>query len=154
MRHSVLALLLMISLAAAAETPSSVYKKTVGRDLGSTYDKVHDALEAQRFWVVFEADMGARMARFAERWGEDYNRNKLAGVKSMVFCHIWWTNQIANADPDMLAMCPLHLSLYERDGSTSVVMLRPSVLARGSGAEAKAVELESELIGIIEGALQ
>ncbi len=33
-------------------------------------------------------------------------------------------------------------------------MLRPSVLARGSGAEAKAAELESELIGIIEGVLQ
>ena len=153
MRYSVLALLIVISLATAAEAPS-VYKKTVSLDLDSAYEKVHGALEAQRFWVVFEADMGAHMARFAERWGEDYNRNKLTGVKSMVFCHIWWTNQIANADPDMLAMCPLHLSLYQRDGRTAVVMLRPSVLARGSGAEAKAVELESELIRIIEGALQ
>jgi len=153
MRHSVLALLLVISLAAVAEAPA-VYKKTVGLDLDSTYEKVQRALEEQRFWVVFEADMGARMARFAERWGDDYNRSKLDGVKSMVFCHIWWTNQIANADPDMLAMCPLHLSLYQRDGKTTVVMLRPSVLARGSGAEEKAAELESELIGIIEGALQ
>ncbi len=152
MRIRFLALLLTISVAAGAQAPS-VYKKTVGLDLDSTYEKVHQALEAQRFWVVFEADMGARMARFAERWGEDYNRNQLTGVKSLVFCHIWWTNQIANADPDMLAMCPLHLSLYERDGRTAVVMLRPSVLARGSGAEAKAAALESELIGIIEGAL-
>ena len=153
MRPLVLALLLLISLAAFAESPS-VYKKTVALDMDSTYEKVHRALEDKRFWVVFEADMGARMARFAERWGEDYNRSNLSGVKSMVFCHIWWTNQIANADPDMLAMCPLHLSLYERDGRTTVVMLRPSVLARGSGAENKAAELESELIGIIEGALE
>lgn len=153
MRHFILALLLLTSLAAVAEAPS-VYKKSVGLDLDSTYEKVHRALEDRRFWVVFEADMGARMSRFAERWGDDYNRSKLDRVKSMVFCHIWWTNQIANADPDMLAMCPLHLTLYQRDGKTSVVMLRPSVLAKGSGAEEKAAALESELIAIIEGALQ
>ncbi len=153
MRSSILVFLLFVSLSAVAQAPS-VYKKTVRLDLDSAYQKVHGALEAQRFWVVFEADMGKRMARFAERWGEDYNRNNLTGVRSMVFCHIWWTNQIANADPDMLAMCPLHLSLYERDGTTAVVMLRPSVLARGSSAEAKAAELETELIGIIEGAFK
>jgi len=153
MRYSVFALLLMIGFAAVAEVPS-VYKTTVTLDLDSTYEKVRGGLEEKRFWVVFEADMGARMARFAERWGDDYNRSKLSGVKSMVFCHIWWTNQIANADPDMLAMCPLHLSLYERDGRTTVVMLRPSVLAKGSRAEEKAAELESELIAIIEGSLQ
>ena len=152
MRSVGFAFLFMVSVAAVAETPS-VFKKSVALDMDSTYAKVHRALEDQRFWVVFEADMGARMARFAERWGEDYNRSNLSGVKSMVFCHIWWTNRIANADPDMLAMCPLHLSLYERDGKTTVVMLRPSVLAKGSGAEAEAAELEAELVGIIEGAL-
>ena len=138
----------------ALGAPPAVYVKTVNMDLDTAYQRVYQALEEERFWVVFEADMGERMARFRDRWGEDYNRSKLSGVKSMVFCHIWWTNQIANADPDMLAMCPLHLSRYERDGRTTVVMLRPSVLAKGSRAEEKAAELESELIAIIESALQ
>lgn len=53
----------------------------------------------------------------------------------------------------MLALCPLHISLYEKDGKTSIVMLRPSIIAKGSGAEAKAEELESELTAVIEKAL-
>ena len=53
----------------------------------------------------------------------------------------------------MLALCPLHISLYEKDGKTSIVMLRPSIIAKGSGAEAKAGELESELTAVIEKAL-
>ena len=42
----------------------------------------------------------------------------LSSVRSMVFRHIWWTNRIANADPDLLALCPLHLSIYGKDGKT------------------------------------
>ena len=140
--------------AKALAAPPAVYIKTVDMPLDLAYTRVHAALEDNRFWVVFEADMGARMARFKERWGEDYNRSKLDAVKSVVFCHIWWTNQIANADPDMLAMCPLHLSLYEREGKTSVLMLRPSVLARGSNAETTAADLEVELVKLIEDALR
>ena len=138
----------------ALGAPPAVYVKTVNMDLDTAYQRVYQALEKERFWVVFEADMGERMARFRDRWGEDYNRSKLSGVKSMVFCHIWWTNQIANADPDMLAMCPLHVSLYERDGKTSLVMLRPSVLAKGSNAQEPAEKLEAELVGILEDALR
>jgi uncharacterized protein (DUF302 family) len=153
MRLALLALMAVLAAPALA-SPPAVYKKTVAMDIDTAQARVYEALEDQRFYVVFEADMGARMARFAQRWGEDYNRQGLSGVRSLVFCHIWWTNQIASADPDMLALCPLHLSLYEKDGKTSLVMPRPSVMARGSGAEAQAAELEEELTAIIEGALE
>jgi hypothetical protein len=114
---------------------------------------VYKALEAEKFWVVFEADMGKRMAGMADKWGEDYNRNGLGAVKSMVFCNLWWTNRIANADPDLLALCPLHLSLFERDGETVLVMPGLSAMAEGSPGQARAAELEAELKGILRGAL-
>jgi uncharacterized protein (DUF302 family) len=148
MRRSVFLLLLLTGYACAE--PPVMYVKTVNKPIEEVYARLYKALEEQRFWVAFEVDMAARMARFRDKWGEDYNRNGLSGIRSMVFCNIWWTNRIANADPDMVAMCPLHISLYERAGSTSVVFPRPSALARGSKATEVAEELESELIGIID----
>ena len=146
-----LALALLASPAHAA--PDAIYKHEVEMELDRAYKALYAALEQDKFWVVFEADMLARMRRFADTWGPDFNQNALTGVRALVFCNIWWTNRIANADPDMLAMCPLHISVVEDAGKTAVLMLRPSVLARGSGAEEVAATLESELISLIERAL-
>jgi len=60
---------------------------------------------------------------------------------------------IANADPDLLALCPLHLSIYGKDGKTHVVMPRLSAIAEGSPGRDKVVELEAELKAIVEKAL-
>jgi len=151
-KKKILCLILLIPLAASAGS-AGVLKVTTERSLDEVYGKIYDALETEQFWVVFEADMGERMARFAESWGEDYNRSGLGTVKSMVFCNIWWTNRIANADPDLLAMCPLHLSLYEKDGETHVVMPALSHMAEGSEGRERAAQLETELAGIIDRAL-
>jgi len=153
MRRVLFLMLLLLSFQLTAGS-GAVYVKTVEMDLEAAYRAVYGALEEHRFWVVFEADMGERMAGFKDRWGEDYNRGGLDGARSMVFCNIWWTNQIANADPDLLALCPLHVSLYAQAGKTSIVMLRPSVIAEGSPGQAKAAELEQELVGIIEAAFE
>jgi uncharacterized protein (DUF302 family) len=149
---SIAALWLFFSSALAGAP--AVFVQQTDLDIEQAYKRVYEALEEHKFWVVFEADLADRMSRFREKWGEDYNRSKLTGAKSMVFCNIWWTNRIASADPDMLAICPLHVSLYAREGTTSVVLLRPSAVAQGSGAEAEAVELEQELTDIIESALK
>ena len=122
-------------------------------DVDTAYQRLYQALEGERFWVVFETDMGSRMEKMRERWGADYNRQQLIGVRSMVFCNIDWTHRIANADPQLLALCPLHLSVYGQNGSTTVVMPRPSVLAAGSAGIDEASALEAELTGIIQRAL-
>lgn len=145
-------LILLVAGRAAAELPG-VYRASVERPMDEVYVELSEALDAARFYVVFEPDMGARMARFAERWGEDYNRNELTGVRAMVFCNLWYTNAVANADPDMLAVCPLHVSLYERDGRTTVLFPRPTWSGRDSPATAVLQELEDEIVGIIESSL-
>jgi uncharacterized protein (DUF302 family) len=156
MRNRIIALLgtLTLWLGIAAAAPPAVQVNRTDLALDEAYRRVYEALEAHQFWVVFEADLGARMARFKERWGEDYNRSGLSGAKSMVFCNIAWTNRIASADPDMLALCPLHLSLYARAGRTTVTWLRPSAIAQGSQAESQAAELERELAAIVAEALK
>lgn len=151
-------LLILISILsgtvrAEAGTPVGVFRWEAPFEVAETYDRVYKALEAEQFWVVFEADMGERMARFADRWGADYNRNGLSAIRAMVFCNIEWTNNIANADPALLALCPLHLTIYEHGGKTWLVLPRLSHVAQGSPGASRATELEAVLRGIVEGAL-
>jgi hypothetical protein len=121
--------------------------------LEPTYKALNQALEAHRLFVVFEPDIGKNLRRFAERWGEDYNRNGLEGIRAMVFCNAWYANQVSNQDPEMLALCPLHLTLTHKAGLTRVLFLRPTHAAQGSGGEAIAAELEAAVIEAVEAGL-
>ena len=140
--------------AIAAESPAGVYRQHVNKPLSEVYDKVYQSLEDARFFVVFEPNIGANLSRFSEKWGDDYNRNNLTALRSMVFCNGWYANKVSNLDPDMLGFCPLHLSLIERDGETTVLFNRPSVIAKDSPAKDVFIEIESEVIEAIDKGLQ
>jgi len=146
-----LSLLLFVGQLQAA--PAGVYSRSVEMPLDEAYTAIYAGLEENRFWVVFEANMGQRMAAMAENFGDDYNRQGLSGIKSMVFCNIGWTNRLASADPDLLALCPLHMTLYEKQGRTTISFPRPSVIAAGSASVEVAVELEEQLVGIVNKSL-
>ena len=141
---------LLLIAAPLSAAPDGVYTRTVDMAINEAYTSLYSALEEEKFWVVFEANMGQRMAKMAERWGDDYNRQGLSAIKSMVFCNIGWTNRLASVDPALLSLCPLHMSLYEKDGHTTIAMLRPSTIAVGSPGIDAAKELEKQLIGIID----
>jgi hypothetical protein len=145
--------LLSLPLTPRAGQPG-VYKLTAPMEVGAAYDRIYKALEAEKIWVVLESNVGEQMARKAAAWGVDYNRNRLGAIKGMVFCNIEWTNRLANADPDLLALCPMHLTVYERDGATYVVFARLSVMAQGSPGASTATELEAVVRGIVEGSLK
>ena len=142
-------LLLLFAQPLTAGSPL-VREWSVERDLDGTYQAVYKALEDNNFFVVFEVDMQANLSRFAERWGEDYNRNDLEGIRAMVFCNGWYANQVSNRDPALLVLCPLHLTVIHKAGKSTVQFLRPSHVARGSAAEAVATELEAAVVKAIE----
>ena len=148
MRKLFLVLLTCFSIAASANDAVWVHK--VERPIESIYKAIYDALENARFYVVFEPNIGNSTSQFSERWGEDYNRNGLSEIRSMVFCNGWYANQVGNADPDMLALCPLHITLTEKDGHSAILFVRPSFVAKGTGAEAIAAEIENKVIKAIE----
>ncbi len=127
-------ILAWLSIGAVHADSPAVYVAEVEAPLETVYPKVHAALEENRFFVVFEANIGRNIARFAERWGEDYNRSGLDEIRSMVVCNGWYANQVSNKDPDMLALCPLRLTLTEKGGVTRVLFARPTVIAAGSPA--------------------
>jgi hypothetical protein len=138
----------------SAHAAEPVFQASVEAPLDEVYDSVSNALEENRFFAVFNVDMGRNMARFAERWGEDYNRNALEGIRAMVVCNIWYTNQVSNKDPVMLSLCPLTLTFIHRQGKTTVLFARPTVIARNSPAEPIVKELEQEFIAAINAGLR
>ena len=126
---------------------------TTSQDLETTYNSVYKSLEEKRFFVVFEPNIGRNLARFSERWGDDYNRSALNGIRSMVFCNAWYANQVSNLDPDMLALCPLHVTLYRKDSDTRIVFVRPGHVGQGSAAQSLLLELENDVASAIETAI-
>jgi uncharacterized protein (DUF302 family) len=144
------ALPVLCLLFSTAHAASSVFELTVDRPMSEVYDKVYQSLEDARFYVVFEPNIGKNLAGFADRWGDQYNRNKLDSIKSMVFCNGWYANQVSNKDPGMLAFCPLRMTLFEKDGKTTALFARPTVIAADSPARDILTELEFEVIAAIK----
>jgi len=132
--------LLFMTQAVLADRTVLVWE--TGKNLETSYDVVYKALENHNFFVVFEPNIQKSISQFAERWGKDYNRNGLEGIRAMVFCNGWYANAVSNADPDMLALCPLHITLVQKNGVTRILFTRPTVIAADSKALTVAREIE------------
>jgi len=120
------------------------------QDLETAYKHIYNSLEENNLFVVFEPNIGENLAGFSTRWGEDYNRNDLQGIRSMVFCNGWYANQVSNVDPQLLALCPLHITLYQQDEITHIVFVRPTHVGKGSAATALLEELEVKVSVAVE----
>jgi len=130
-------------------TNNSVYSTSVKGDFDKIYKQIYSSLESNRLFVVLEPDIGANLAGFKKRWGENYNRNKLDKFKSMVFCNPWYANQMSNMDVNMTAICPLHITLTQNHGITTVHFVRPDHIAKASKAAPVAKELTELVINAI-----
>ena len=104
----------ILSISIANAQNDLIFQMQVDRPMSEVYDKVYTSLEDAGFFVVFEPNIGKNLAGFAKKWGDDYNQNALSGLRSMVFCNAWYANQVSNKDTDLLGLCPLHISLFER----------------------------------------
>jgi uncharacterized protein (DUF302 family) len=136
--------------APATATEPRVYKKTIKADFTETYKKVFSSLENNGYFVIIEPNIGKNLSNYAQRWGKDYNKNGLEAIRSMVFCNAWYANEVSNLDPDMMALCPLHITLTHKQGTTAILFVRPSQVAAHSPAKAIAEELEQDVIRAIE----
>lgn len=148
------ALVLSFSLAQAALAAApGIYEKSAPIAAEVAYQRLYDALEAGGYYVIFEPDMGRSLAGMRERLGDDYNRNGLDVMRSLVFCNPKKTNQMSNLDPALLALCPLHLTLTAKAGVSTVHFGRISTLAAGSPGAAAIDAVEADIVRIIEDAL-
>lgn len=150
MYKKLLAFLLLFSAGSVwAELPG-VLRWDVEQDFNQTYREIYRALEDHRFFVVFEANIGRNLRGYAARSGDNYDRNRLDEIRSMVFCNIAYTSQLSNQDPGMLSLCPLHITMYQKGPTTSILFNRPTYVGQGSPAMPILQEIEAEVTKAIE----
>ena len=142
------------SITIANAQSDAVFKMSIDKPMNDIYDKVYASLEESRFYVVFEPDIGKNLAGFAERWGDEYNQNKLSGLRSMVFCNAWYANQVSNKDPDLLGLCPLHLSVLEKNGKTTILFNKPTAYSANSPAHSLIQEIENKVIHAVKNGMR
>ena len=150
MKHLWIAIVTWLMMFNAHAESASVFEHRVNKPLGQVYSKVYQSLEQEGFYVVYEVNLGRNLAGFKERWGENYNRNKLDQIRSMVFCNGWYANAVSNTDPTMLAFCPLRMTLTEKDGVTTALFIRPTKVAEGSPALKVLQHVEDDVIKAIK----
>jgi len=150
LRKLVLISTMLISMTTNASSPQAIFIAEKKADFETTYQSVYKSLEENKFFVVFEPDIGANLARFGKNWGNDYNQNKIERIKSMMFCNGWYANKVSNVDPDMLALCPLHVTVTHKQGLTKVLFVRPDFIAKGTRAESVANEITQGVIEAIK----
>lgn len=142
-----------ISITRSYAANPNIYVASVDKPIDAIYKNLYDNLEASNFFVVLEPHISKNMARFKERWGKDYNQNKLQDIRSLVVCNVWYVNQVANMDPDMLAFCPLRLSLAQKEGKTRILFVRPTAAASNSPAKPVLAEVETIIINAIKASI-
>lgn len=147
-------LLLCFSTLSASASSDSVYEKTGDMTLDDAFNSVYQELEQRNFYIVFEANIGKNISRFKEKWADDYNQNKLGGIRSMVFCNGWYANKVSNKDPSMLALCPMRLTVIERSGKAHILFIKPSFVGQSSPALLVLQEIESIVIEAIDAAIE
>lgn len=150
---AVVLVLILLSGISRAELPG-VLHWTLEQGMEIAYKSIYNSLEENNLFVVFEPNIGENLAAFSARWGENYNRNQLQGIRSMVFCNAWYANAVSNAEPELLALCPLHITLYRQAEVTHVVFTRPTHVGKGSAATEVLAELEAKVRAAVEAGIK
>jgi uncharacterized protein (DUF302 family) len=133
-----------------AYAESNVYVKATEAPLQETVDNVREALQQNNFFVVYEINIGENLKRFAKNWGEDFNKNKLEGIHSLVFCNGWYANLVSNEDPEMLGLCPLRITITHKKGLSKILFVKPTVIAQDSKALWVAQKIEKQVIKALD----
>ena len=130
----------------------AVYTKTYNVPMAKIYPKVLGSFDNAHLIVVSEIDILAKFkaAGLPKKFGKNFNTNKLTGIKAIIACNGWFGNEVANADPKMMAFCPVRVTLVEQDGKTTVTYVRASVASKESKAYPMLVKLEAKVIKAIE----
>lgn len=143
---------LFINIPVCAES-DNIFEISVDKSMEEVYPDMLASLERSRFYLFYEMNIGKNLSFFADKWGDEYNQNDLTAVRSIVFCNGWFLNRAGNRDRRILGLCPMHVSLIEKDGTTTAAFVRPTVTYKNSAAYDVLVEIEAEVIEMMRAGL-
>ena len=124
---------------------SSIYKVSVNEDFRSALHNIKKTLEDQNLYIISKADISGTLASMKGKLGKDYNKRGYEVAKSIIFCNPFYANDVMNADPDMMALCPLKIMLMTKNGKTTALFVLPSKLSGKSPAKKILIEVENRV---------
>jgi len=153
MRKILLACLLTLSVWAAE---SNVYKVSYNAPVDKVLENMLAKFKAEMLVVVWQLDILEEFKKkgLDKKFGENFNTAGLSAVKTLVACNGKFGNDIINQDSDMMAYCPIRITLTEKDGVTTVLYVRPSSAPRDSAAYKSLVKLEKKVTKAIEESME
>jgi hypothetical protein len=128
-----------------------ISRHSIQQPIDETYDDIIDALINEGFSIVKEINIGKNLDKASKEhnW-KNYNNNNLVGIRTAIVCSGMTVNAIGNADPNMISICPLHVTLTQTGNWTKIDFIRPSIIAKGTPAENVAKKLEYRLKSAIQ----
>lgn len=123
---AVIALILMPIISYARP----LYVRAIHAPMGVVYKDLVATLGHQGFRVPWGINIEKRL-RMANPMLHlpNFNAQHLTDVRAMVICNPFLFNAIANADPTMIAICPMHITLVSTGGVTYVQYPREIAIA-------------------------
>lgn len=152
-RILVLALGCLMTLSANAAT-TTVYEKSAKMPLAEAVSHMESALKSHKLHVVTVIPVSKMLAKHKKEMGAKYNLSHLDGITGIVFCNGGIANAVSNDDPTLLAACPLHLTITEKDGVATALFARPSVIGSGDAAEPVLSKLEHMVTAAIDAGMR
>ena len=152
MKKILLVCIFSISLWATSST--NVYKVTYNSSMDTIEKNLLNHFKSSKLVVPWKMDILEEFKKkgLDKKFGKKFNTSNLTSVRTIVACNGKFGNMIMNTDPDMMAYCPIRLTLVEKDGKTTVLFVRPSSAPRDSKAYKILVKLEKKVIKDIEDA--
>ncbi len=153
MRKILLACLLTLSVWAAE---SNVYKVNYNAPVDKVLENMLAKFKQEMLVVVWQLDILEEFKKkgLDKKFGENFNTAGLSEVRTLVACNGKFGNDIINQDSDMMAYCPIRITLTEKDGVTTVLYVRPSSAPRDSAAYKTLVKLEKKVTKAIEESME
>jgi len=146
---TVLTLLLFLTINVMA---NNVYTKTYDVSMQTLYPKLLNAMNKAHLVVVSEIDILGKFkaAGLPKAFGKNFNTNNLTGIKAVIACNGWFGNEVANSDPEMMAYCPVRVTVVERDGKTTISYVKASSAPKDSQAYPILKKLTHKVVTIID----
>lgn len=138
----------------AAET--NVYKVSYKSPVDTVLKNMLVQFEKEMLVVVWQLDILDEFKKkgLDKKFGAEFNKAGLTAVKTIVACNGKFGNDIINADSDMMAYCPIRITLTEKDGVTTVLYVRPTSAPKDSAAYKSLAQLEKKVTKAIETSME
>jgi len=145
-------LLILLALTATLFA-QNVYVKKFDMPMSVVEKNLENSFSSNNLIVISQIDILGKFkaAGLEEKFGKDFNTNKLTGIKAMIICNGGFGNAVANADPEMMGFCPVRITITEKDGKTSVIYVKSSA-PTSSKAYETLQKLDKAVIESIESA--